>query len=117
MAKGTNCAFTEATAAACRAVISSDAVASQKEKRRVVEALERLLRGEETTCDDDPSVGVEPTAVLTYPEAARMLGYKGARGVYQLVRKGLLDPVYGSVGRKRSHGVTRRSVERHLGVA
>ena len=116
MAKGTNCVFTEATAAACRAVISSDAVASQREKRRVIEALERLLQGESTTCDNDTRVGGEPTAVLTYPEATRMLGYKSARGIYKLVKKGLLDPVYGSIGRKRSHGVTRKSVERHLGM-
>ena len=113
MAKGTNQLFTEATAAACKAVISSDAVASQREKRRVIDALERLLRGDV----DEPRVCSEPTAVLTYPEAARMLGYRGARGVYQLVRKGLLDPVYGSIGRKRSHGVSRRSVERHLGLS
>ena len=112
---GASC-FTDATLAACRAVVAADASASPQAKQHVQEILGRLLKGEDIESAQAAVQEREPTAVLTYPAAARMLGYRNSRGVYKLVRKGLLDAVYGSRDRKRSHGVTRRSVERHLGL-
>ncbi len=107
--------FTEATITACKAVVSADVVASTTTKQRVMEALDRILRGEDVLPRTGGCGGGEPSKVLTYPEAARLLGYRNSHGVYKLVRKGLLVPVYGGLNRKRSHGVTRRSMDRLLG--
>lgn len=64
--------------------------------------------------DSQPTGGVEPE-VVSFETAAKILGYKGARGVYRALHDGVLQGYYGGKARRRCTGITRDSINRALG--
>ena len=100
--------FTEATLAACLAVIRVDSTATVDDKKKLEVFLERVMRGENVEGYD------ELPEVLSFEQTAQMLGCS-KRYVYKLVSNGVLLGVYGGRNRERANGVSKQSVKRYLG--
>lgn len=94
--------FSEATIAAVRALVSSDSGASDDERLSVVMAVEGK--------SDCPR---EDEKVLSFAEAARILGRRNAQFARNLLKKGKLRGVNGTTG-NRPIGVSSRSVYAYI---
>lgn len=90
-----------ACAAAIEVLVNGDPKATAEEKRRVINAL-RESASHETG---------GPVRVVSFGEAARILGYKSKAGVYRAVRDGRLRGYYSRSDCRRATGVLISSIE------
>jgi len=94
------------------------------------EAIEMLVRGDSTASDAEKSsvlgmmsgggvaVSAKPEGerlVVSFEEAARMLGYRSLRGVYKAVGDGVLKAYYGGKSARRATGVLMSSIRQVTG--
>ena len=86
-------------------LVTIDRRASDEEK----EAVLSMLRG-----DARKMPRLESAAVVSFQDAAKILGYTSKSGVYEAVRNGVLDGYYGGAAGDRAIGVTTESIKRAL---
>ena len=86
-------------------LVSSDNQATDAEKSAVLSAIQGGCPR------PDPAVRAE---VVSFADAARILGYKSARGVYRALHDGALEGFYGGRRQRRCTGITMQSINRAL---
>ena len=96
-----------ANAQAIRTLIENDPTATRRERDSAIAALTGTAPALSPLEDGS-------RAVIRIPDAAKMLGYKGARGVYRCIADGVLTAYYGGRSRRRATGVTRESIIRAM---
>lgn len=98
-----------ANRSALELLVRSDESATEAEKSSALAAICGRLPNP-PTADDEPEV-------VSFETAAKILGYKGARGVYRALHDGVLQGYYGGKNHRRCTGITRVSINRALGKA
>ena len=91
---------------AIRTLVKSDVTATRDEKDAVLQAMNG-------TCGKrrgDYREFLSTRAVVSFEEAAKLLGYKNSRGVYAAIRHGRLRGYYGGSEGRRASGVTSDSI-------
>ena len=85
-------------------LVKSDPAASDREKKSVVAAMS----------GDGASFSAAGRAVVSFKDAAQILGYSGKRGVYRALHDGVLTGFYGGKHQQRCTGITMESIQRAL---
>lgn len=91
---------------AIKTLVKSDITASREEKEAVLQAMNGVSRKNRNDYRDV----LTSRAVVSFEDAAKMLGYKNRRGVYAAIRHGRLRGYYGGSSGNRASGVVADSI-------